>query len=43
VFPYRVKIPERGVGQYKAEEVLGWRRSVVLQLSIIHGRKRMEL
>lgn len=30
VYPYKVQIPERGVGQYRASEVLGWRRPVAL-------------
>lgn len=26
VYPYKVRIPRRGVGQYRASEVMGWRR-----------------
>jgi hypothetical protein len=28
VYPYKVQVPERGVGQFAAHEVLGWRRPV---------------
>jgi hypothetical protein len=30
VYPYKVEVPERGTGQYRAREVLGWRRPVKL-------------
>lgn len=30
VYPYKVQVPRRGVGQYRASEVLGWRRPLLL-------------
>jgi hypothetical protein len=30
VYPYKVDIPNRGVGQYRASEVQGWRRPLVV-------------
>ena len=30
VYPYKVQVPGRGQGQYRASEVLGWRRPLVL-------------
>lgn len=30
VYPYKVKLPHGGPGQFKATEVLGWRRPVWL-------------
>lgn len=36
VYPYKVEIPERGVGQFRASEVLAWRRPVSVHEVLLH-------
>lgn len=39
VYPYKVRIPDRGSGQYAAAEIHGWRRPVRLHRSVIDAAK----
>lgn len=42
VYPYKVKIPGRGEGQYRASEVLAWRRPLRVHELVVHHARMSE-